>query len=99
MDIDPDNFFPKPKVKSSILYFEPKINYFDFKDVRNLEKVTDIFFQNRRKMIKKPLNILFNDSTKIIRKLNLNIKKRPQNLNPLTFFQISKEYENEASLY
>ena len=95
MDIDPENFFPRPKVKSSLVYFEPKKEFFKFKDSKNLEKVTDIFFQNKRKMIKKPLNILFKNSKDLISKLNLDEKTRPQNLDPLTFFKISKEYEIE----
>ena len=98
IDINPENFYPKPKVKSSLLYFEPKANFFNFEDSKNLEKVTDIFFQNKRKMIKKPLNILFKDASKIIKKINLDEKSRPQNINPLTFFKISKEYENELKL-
>ena len=95
IDIDPINFFPKPKVKSSLLYIEPKESYFKFENLNNLEKVTNIFFQNKRKMIKKPLNILFRDSRKIIKKLDLDEKCRPQNLDPLTFYKISKEYEVE----
>ena len=95
MDIDPENFFPRPKVKSSLVYFEPKSNFFFIKNPKNLEKVTNIFFQNKRKMIKKPLNILFRDSRKIIKKLDLDEKCRPQNLDPLTFYKISKEYEVE----
>ena len=95
IDIDPINFFPKPKVKSSLLYIEPKESYFKFENSNNLEKVTNIFFQNKRKMIKKPLNILFRDSRKIIKKLDLDEKCRPQNLDPLTFYKISKEYEVE----
>ena len=95
MDIDPENFYPKPKVKSSIIYLEPKNKIFRLKSSKNLEKVTDIFFQNRRKMIKKPLNILFNESSKIIEKLKLDEKSRPQNLEPLIFLKISEEYENQ----
>tara|TARA_B100000965_G_C19576990_1_gene751758 strand:- start:603 stop:1394 length:792 start_codon:yes stop_codon:yes gene_type:complete len=95
IDINPESFFPKPKVKSSLVCFEPKNDYFFFDDSKNLEKVTDIFFQNKRKMIKKPLNILFHDSEKIIKKLNLDEKCRPQNLDPLTFFKIAKEYEEK----
>ena len=49
-------------------------------------------------MIKKPLNILFKDASKIIKKINLDEKSRPQNINPLTFFKISKEYEDELKL-
>ena len=95
MDINPENFFPKPKVKSSLIYLEPKKKYFEFENSKALEKVTNIFFQNKRKMIKKPLNILFKDSSKIKKKLNLDDKIRPQNIDPVTFFKISQEYENE----
>ena len=97
MDIDPDNFYPKPKVKSSLVCFEPKNDYFEFKDPGSLEKVTNIFFQNRRKMIKKPLNILFKNSDQIINKLNLDEKCRPQNISPIMYFRLSKLYEEEKS--
>ncbi len=97
MDIEPDNFYPKPKVKSSLVYFEPKNNYFEFKDPKSLEKVTNIFFQNRRKMIKKPLNILFKNSNKIINKLDLDEKCRPQNISPMIYFQLSRLYEEEKN--
>ena len=46
-------------------------------------------------MIKKPINILFKDPKLIINKLKLNEKFRPQNIDSLTFFKISKEYERE----
>tara|TARA_Y100000591_G_scaffold330002_1_gene359825 strand:+ start:1586 stop:2377 length:792 start_codon:yes stop_codon:yes gene_type:complete len=95
LDIDPDNFYPKPKVKSSLVTFEPKDNFFNFNNSKNLEKVTDIFFQNKRKMIKKPLNILFKNPERVVKKLGLDVNSRPQNIDPLTFFKISKEYELE----
>ena len=98
MDIEPENFFPKPKVKSSLVYFEPKEKFFYFNNSNSLKKVTNIFFQNKRKMIKKPLNILFKKSSIIIDRLNLNEKSRPQNLSPELFFKISKEYEKEINL-
>ncbi len=95
MDIEPENFFPKPKVKSSVLCFEPNNTLYNFKDIKSLEKVTDIFFQNKRKMIKKPINILFKNPSRLIQKLRLNEKCRPQNLDALTYFKISEEFENQ----
>ena len=95
MDIDADNFYPKPKVRSSLVYFEPKQNYYKFNNSICLEKVTDIFFQNKRKMIKKPLKLLFNNSKQIVEKFNLDENCRPQNIKPFTFFELSKEYENQ----
>ena len=93
MDISPSSFFPKPKVMSSLLIFEPKINYIKFKNSKNLEHITNVFFNQRRKMIKKPLNILFKNSKKVIDELNLNITLRPQNLKKDTFYKICLIYE------
>ncbi len=45
-------------------------------------------------MIKKPLNLIFKNAKKIGSKLNLNLNDRPQNLSPLTYFKICKEYED-----
>ena len=93
MDIDPSSFFPKPKVVSSLLVFEPKTQFVEFKDSKNLEHITNIFFNQKRKMIKKPLNILFKDPNKVIKELNLNINLRPQNLSKETFYKICLIYE------
>jgi len=93
MDINPSSFFPKPKVMSSLLIFEPKINYIKFKNSKNLEHITNVFFNQRRKMIKKPLNILFKNSKKVINDLNLDTNLRPQNLKKDTFYKICLIYE------
>ena len=93
MDINPSSFFPKPKIMSSLLIFEPKINYVKFKNSKNLEHITNVFFNQRRKMIKKPLNILFKDTNKVIDELDLDINLRPQNLKKDTFYKICSIYE------
>jgi len=92
-DVSPNSFYPAPKVESTILLLTPKTNYFKFKNPNNLEYVTKIFFNQRRKMIKKPLNLLFKNSEDIIKKFNFNLKLRPQNLSPENYFEICKEYE------
>ena len=93
MDIDPSCFYPKPKVTSTLLIFEPKSNYVEFEDSRNLEHITNIFFNKRRKMIKKPLDILFNNSKNIVDELKLDVKLRPQNLDKDTFYKLCLIYE------
>ena len=45
-------------------------------------------------MIKKPLNKIFNKTENIIKKLQLNLNLRPQNLSPTIYFKITREYEN-----
>ena len=64
-DVNPASFYPVPKVKSTILLLIPKINFFKIKNPKNLEYITNIFFNQRRKMIKKHLKILFNNCDKI----------------------------------
>tara|TARA_Y100000992_G_C21270813_1_gene496734 strand:- start:722 stop:1507 length:786 start_codon:yes stop_codon:yes gene_type:complete len=97
MDIKPYSFFPKPKVESSLLVFTPKKEFFKLNDSKNLEIVTRIFFNERRKMLKKPFNKLFKNSNEISEKLNIDLKLRPQNLDSNTYYNITKEYENLRS--
>ena len=93
-DIKPSSFYPKPKIESTILLFEPKDEYFEINKASNLEYITNIFFNQRRKMIKNPLKKIFKDHSLIAKKLKLNLNLRPQNLSPLNYFEITKEYEN-----
>ena len=93
IDVDPLSFRPIPKVKSTLLVFTPQKKKFELKDPKNLEHVTNIFFSQRRKMIKKPLKFLFKDFQNVAKKLNLDLNLRPQNLDHLTFYKICEMYE------
>jgi len=96
-DVKPSSFFPRPKVDSSILLIKPKLNFFEIKNSNNLEKLTRVFFMHRRKMLKKPYNILFNDNYQIAKKLKIDLNLRPQNLNFETYYKLTEEYENLRS--
>ena len=93
-DIKPNSFLPKPKIDSSLLFFTPRKDFYKINDPKNLEKITRVFFSNRRKMIKKPFNQIFNGDPRIVEKLNINLNLRPQNLNFETYYKITEEYEN-----
>ena len=93
MDINPDSFYPSPKIKSSVLVFEPKKIYYSLKDPKNLEYITNVFFNQRRKMIKKPLKILFKNFEEVSKSLSLNLNLRPQNLSKLSYYKICSYYE------
>ena len=97
IDIKPSSFFPKPKVESSLLFFSPKKNFYKLRNPLNLEKITRIFFNKRRKMIKKPFNQLFSGNEHIVSKLNIDLNLRPQNLNFETYYKLTEEYENLRS--
>tara|TARA_B100000035_G_scaffold193557_1_gene165219 strand:- start:295 stop:1086 length:792 start_codon:yes stop_codon:yes gene_type:complete len=92
-EIKPQSFSPKPKIDSSLILLKPKKNFFKIKNPKNLEKITRIFFNHRRKMIKKPFNQLFNGNLEIAKKLNIDLNLRPQNLSINLYFQLTNEYE------
>jgi 16S rRNA (adenine1518-N6/adenine1519-N6)-dimethyltransferase len=94
IDIKPQSFSPKPKIDSTLLLFTPKTNFFELKDVKNLEMITRVFFSQRRKMLKKPFNQIFNNAKEIANKFDINLNLRPQNLEPEMYFKLVKEYES-----
>ena len=96
-DIKPDCFSPRPKIDSSLLFFSPKKDFFKIENPKNLEKVTRIFFNHRRKMIKKPFNQLFNGNQKVLDELNIDLNLRPQNLDLNTYYKLTQAYEKLGS--
>ena len=96
-DIKPEAFYPKPKIESSLLFFTPKKNFIEINDPDNLSKITRIFFNQRRKMLKKPFNQVFNGDQKVLDRLNINLKLRPQNLSLETYYKLACEYEKLRS--
>ena len=97
MDIKPQSFSPRPKIDSSLLLFTPKENFFKLKNAKNLEMITRIFFSQRRKMLKKPFNQIFNNANEVAKKFNIDLNLRPQNIEPEMYFKLTKEYENLRS--
>ena len=92
-DIKSNSFSPRPKVDSSLLFFKPKKNFYEIKDPKNLETVTRVLISNRRKMINKNFNKLFNKNKSVIKNLNINLNKRPEELSNEMFYNIALQYE------
>ena len=97
IDVKPNSFYPKPKVYSSVLEFTPKKNVYEIKSSKNLEKITKIFFSQRRKMIKKPIQLLFKDLKFDYSVINARPSDRPQNLSVEKYLKIVSEYEKLRS--
>ena len=95
-NVSPNCFYPKPKIKSTVLVFEPILNYdFKVKKISNLEKVTQVFFSKKRKMINKAFNELFNDPVSIAKKLNINLNLRPNQLTEKDYYRITECFEKK----
>jgi len=93
-DISPSCFTPKPKVNSSLICLIPKSKFDSGINVKHLEHITNIFFNQRRKMIKKPMKLLFNDFENIANKLELDLNIRPQNISKNKYLEICNYYKN-----
>ena len=92
-DIKPSCFSPKPKVESTLLFFKPKKNFYQFNNPKNLEKITRIFFNQRRKKLKTPYNLMFQNDLNVLKKLKIDLNLRPHNLDHEIYYELTKEYE------
>ena len=92
-DISKNCFYPKPKVNSTLLSFKPKSNKFYLKNPKHLEKVTRVLFSNKRKMINKNFKKLFGKKISLIKNIDIDLNKRPEEINVETYYKIAIEYE------
>ena len=94
-NISPNCFTPKPKVTSTLLHFHPKNkNKIKIKNVSNLEKITNILFSERRKMVNKNIKKILTE--KEIDQINgLEVDSRPSQLNPDIYYKITEFFEKK----
>ncbi len=91
--VSPNCFFPKPKVNSMVIHFKPSIKYLlKIRNLENLEKITNLIFSSKRKMINKSLKKILTED--MIPK-NWSLKKRPSDISPEIFYEITSLYENK----
>ena len=88
-------FLSKTKSDFLVLHFKPKKkSVIEIKNINNLEKITQLFFSNRRKIISKKIKkILFSKQISQLKGLNLNM--RPSEIKPETYFKITKLFESK----
>ncbi len=87
-------FWPKPKVDSTVICFKPiKKTSHNIKNIESLEKVTNILFSNKRKMINKNIKKIFkkNENIKLLK--GLDLKKRPTEIELNRYYDIAELYD------
>ncbi len=86
-DVTADNFYPKPKVESSVIQIKPK------KDIglkyEKLDKILKMSFQQRRKTIKNNLKNLDEEVYKKILECGINPVSRPQEIKPSDYVKLA----------
>tara|TARA_Y100000591_G_C21770885_1_gene665517 strand:- start:298 stop:1083 length:786 start_codon:yes stop_codon:yes gene_type:complete len=91
--VSPNCFVPKPKVTSMVIHFKPKTKkLFNINNINNLEKITNILFSNKRKMINKNIKKILNKN-QINKIKSLNCYHRPAEINPDLYYKITEIYE------
>lgn len=87
-EVRAENFFPRPKVNSSVIEIIPsrrrEFNY------ESLDKILKISFLHRRKILKNNLKNLSIEVQKKINESGINLSSRPQNLKPDEYIKLSK---------
>ncbi|MBN2689734.1 MAG: 16S rRNA (adenine(1518)-N(6)/adenine(1519)-N(6))-dimethyltransferase RsmA [Gammaproteobacteria bacterium] len=91
-DVPPEAFYPAPKVDSSIIRLTPKKVTFPTKNIKNLQLVVTLAFQQRRKTLKNTLKKLITEEQLI--SLNIDPSVRPEQLSVDDFVRISNSLEN-----
>ena len=87
-------FFQNQKFIVQFWNLYQKKSFQKIKNPKNLEKITKVFFSQRRKMIKKPINILFKNFQFNYKKFNVKPSDRPQNIDVNKYLKIVDEYES-----
>ncbi|MDB9760358.1 16S rRNA (adenine(1518)-N(6)/adenine(1519)-N(6))-dimethyltransferase RsmA [Pelagibacteraceae bacterium] len=89
-------FFPIPKVKSTVLVFEPFINKdFKVKNISILEKITQVFFSKKRKMINKAFKTIFKNPIEVAKKINIDLNLRPNQISEKEYYRITEYFEKK----
>ncbi len=92
--VSKNSFFPKPKVDSIVIEFQPIVRKdVNFKSIKSLEYITNIFFSNRRKMINKTFKKLKITDEEFLKSQKIDLTLRPEKLSENLFYKITEYYE------
>lgn len=89
-DINPNCFVPAPKIWSTVLVFRPLHSGLTSKQISNIEKLTNMAFGQRRKMIRHSLKAV-SGIENILSSLNIGNNLRAEELTPEQFLQIANK--------
>lgn len=88
-NLNPNCFVPAPKIWSSVLLFLPQENIPTAEEFKKLEKITEIAFGQRRKMIRQSLKILPN-LEKACEIAGVSLTDRAENITPKQYLILAQ---------
>ena len=90
--IEPQNFFPSPIVKSSIIKLKPRKKLPSPKEINSFEKMCKLIFNFRRKTLKNSLGNFFNNPKEDLDIVEIKYGKRSEKLTINEVFRLSILY-------
>jgi len=91
-DVSRQAFTPPPSVTSSIMRIEPLAEPIAPADLRDLEKVTEVAFGQRRKMLRQSLKQLAPDAEALLNVAGVDPTARPEQLSVAEFASLARAY-------
>ena len=88
-DVPSEAFIPRAKVMSSVIQLTPLAKPLYDVSFESLEKITQMAFSQKRKMLKTSLKKI--NGEKILNDLNISPNLRPENLSVIDFCKIAKK--------
>lgn len=90
MNVNPNCFTPAPKIWSTVLLLQPLENIPETSILQKVEKITELAFGQRRKMIRQSLKSIPNIE-QICQELQIDTSLRAENLTPQQYLQIAQK--------
>lgn len=84
MDLSPENFVPAPKIWSSVLLFRPLEKVLTQEQINKIEKITQVCFAQRRKMIRQSLKG-YQNLESAAERAGVLLTMRPEEITPHQF--------------
>lgn len=89
-DLNPNCFVPAPKIWSSVLLFRPNSNIIPSEILQNVEKITELAFGQRRKMIRQSLKTMLNLEN-ICSDLGIETTLRAEDITPEQYLSLAQK--------
>ena len=92
-ELEPKEFFPPPKVTSTVISIYPKQNQLDIKIIKNVEMICKILFNQRRKMLRSTLSQVSNNIQMLLENTGIELSQRPEEISVEQFVMLAKNYK------
>lgn len=91
-NLNPEIFYPPPKIISSVVSLYPKPNQPTKEIIQAVELITRTTFNQRRKMLKSTLKQVYPDLDRLIDKTDIKLTQRPEELLIEQFVSLAENY-------